>query len=61
VANLPSGATLVNSAGTAADGNPYVLGASAGLAPGASNTVTLQIHATGSVSDVLSLTTNGTP
>jgi hypothetical protein len=61
VANLPSGATLKNSAGTAADGNPYVLGAAAGLGAGDSNTVTLQFTATGSISDVLSVTTNGTP
>jgi hypothetical protein len=61
VANLPSGATLANSAGTAADGNPYVLGSAAGLAPGASATATLQFSATGSISDNLSVTTNGTP
>ena len=61
VANLPSGATLKNAAGTAADGNPYVLGAAAGLGAGDSNTVSLQFTATGSISDVLSVTTNGTP
>ena len=33
----------------------------AGLAPGASTTVTLQFTATGTISDLLSFTTNGTP
>jgi hypothetical protein len=61
VANLPSGATLTNAAGTAADGNPYVLGSAPGLASGASATVTLQFSATGSISDNLIVTTNGTP
>jgi hypothetical protein len=61
VANLPSGAHLANSAGTAPDGNPYILGAAAGLAPGATVTATLDFTATGSISDVLSTTTNGTP
>jgi hypothetical protein len=61
VGSLPSGATLTNSAGTAADGNPYVLGAAAGLGAGASATVTLQFSATGSITDNLSATTNGTP
>jgi hypothetical protein len=61
VANLPTGAVLKNSAGTAPDGNPYVLGAGAGLGAGDSETVTLQFTATGSISDVLSVTTNGTP
>jgi hypothetical protein len=61
VANLPSGAALTNAAGTAADGNPYILGSAAGLAPGASATVTLQFSATGTISDNLILTTNGTP
>jgi len=61
VANLPTGAALVGAAGTASDGNPYVLGAAAGLAPGASTMVTLKLTATGSISDVLTVTTNGTP
>ncbi len=61
VGNLPSGATLVNAAGTAGNGKPYVLGAAAGLAPGASATVTLQFTATGTLTDLLNVTTNGTP
>jgi hypothetical protein len=61
VADLPSGATLTNAAGTAADGNPYVLGSAAGLAAGASATVTLNFTATGSITDELSVTSNGTP
>jgi hypothetical protein len=61
VANLPAGAILKNSAGTAPDGNPYVLGAAAGLGAGDSTTVTLQFTATGSITDVLSVTTSGTP
>jgi hypothetical protein len=61
VANLPAGATLTDSLGDAADGNPYVLGAAAGLVPGATVTVTLQFTATGSISDELAVTTNGTP
>jgi phosphatidylinositol-3-phosphatase len=61
VSSLPSGATLTNSAGTATDGNPYVLVSASGLAQGASATVTLQFSATGSITDNLSVTTNGTP
>jgi hypothetical protein len=61
VGNLPSGAVLTNAAGTAADGNPYVLGSAPGLAAGASATVSLQFSATGSITDNLSVTTNGTP
>jgi hypothetical protein len=61
VANLTAGARLTNSLGTASDGNPYILGAAAGLAPGATVTVTLQFTATGSISNVLTVTTNGTP
>ncbi|HEY1765421.1 MAG TPA: alkaline phosphatase family protein [Opitutaceae bacterium] len=61
VSSLPSGAVLVNAAGIAPDGSAYVFGAPAGLASGQSNTVTLVFTATGSISDVLSLTTNGTP
>jgi hypothetical protein len=61
VANLTAGATLTDSLGNAADGNPYILGSAAGLAPGASVTVTLQFTATGSISDELTVTTNGTP
>ena len=55
--------TLTNKAGTAADGNPYVLVSGTGLAPGASATVTLQLAnpASGSVTEILSVTTNGTP
>ncbi len=55
--------TLKNSAGTATDGNPYVLVSGSGLAPGASATVTLQLAnpASGSVTEGLSVTTNGTP
>lgn len=61
VSHLPTGAKLVNSAGTAPDGNPYVLGAAAGLAPGATVTALLSFTATGNITDVLSTTTNGTP
>ena len=61
VSKLPTGATLVNAAGTAGNGSPYVLGAPAGLAPGASATVTLQFTATGTLTDLLNATTNGTP
>ncbi len=55
--------TLNNSAGTAANGNPYVLVSATGLAPGASATVTLQLAnpASGSVTEILSVATNGTP
>ena len=55
--------TLNNSAGTAANGSPYVLVSGAGLAPGASATVVLQLAnpASGSVTEILSVTTNGTP
>jgi hypothetical protein len=61
VANLAAGATLADSLGNAADGNPYILGSAAGLAPGASVTATLQFAATGNISDELIVTTNGTP
>jgi hypothetical protein len=60
VANLPAGATLTNSLGDAADGDPYILGSASGLAPGANVTVTLQFAATGSISDEL-IVSNGTP
>jgi hypothetical protein len=55
--------TLKNAAGTATDGNPYVLVSGAGLAAGASATVTLQFASpsSGSVTESLSVTTNGTP
>jgi hypothetical protein len=61
VANLTAGAALTGSLGNAADGNPYILGSAAGLASGDSVTVTLQFTATGSISDELTVTTNGTP
>lgn len=61
VGNLPSGATLVNRAGTAGNGNPYVLASASGLAAGASAMVTLQFTATGTMTDLLNVTTNGTP
>ena len=61
VANLPAAATLANAAGVAADGSPYVLVSSGGLAPGASANVSLSFHATGTITDNLSVTTNGTP
>ncbi len=54
---------LKNSAGTATDGNPYVLVSGTGLAAGASATVTLQLAnpSSGSVTEILKVTTNGTP
>jgi hypothetical protein len=61
VGHLTAGATLSDSLGTASDGNPYILGSPAGLAPGTSVTVTLQFTATGGLSDVVGATTNGTP
>ncbi len=61
VANLNT--TLNNRAGTAGNGNPYVLVSGTGLAAGASTTVTLQLAntASGSVTENLLVTTNGTP
>jgi hypothetical protein len=60
VSNLNT--TLNNSAGTAADGNPYVLVSGAGLAQGASATVTLQFpNVTTGITENMSVTTNGTP
>jgi phosphatidylinositol-3-phosphatase len=54
--------TLNNSAGTAGDGNPYVLVSGSGLAEGASATVTLQLANPGTaITENLSVTTNGTP
>ncbi len=61
VTHLPTGASLVSAAGTAVDGAPYVLGAPAGLAAGASVTVTLQVTASALPTDVVNATTNGTP
>jgi hypothetical protein len=55
--------TLSNKAGTAGNGNPYILVSATGLAPGASATVVLQLAnpASGSVTEILGVTTNGTP
>ncbi len=55
--------TLNNSAGTATDGNPYVLVSGPGLEAGASATVTLQFASpsSGTVTENLFVTTNGTP
>jgi len=55
--------TLKNAAGTATDGNPYVLVSGTGLEAGASATVTLQFASpsSGTVTEDLSVTTNGTP
>jgi len=54
--------TLNNSAGTATDGNPYVLVSGTGLAQGASATVLLEFANTSSIiTENLSVTTNGTP
>jgi hypothetical protein len=61
VAHLPGGVTLTNATGTATDGNPYILAASPGLASGASATVVLQFTASAHFTDVLNVTSNGTP
>jgi hypothetical protein len=54
--------TLNNAAGTAADGNPYVLVSGSGLAQGASASVLLQFaNSATNFNENLSVTTNGTP
>jgi len=63
IGGLSANTSLKNAAGTASDGNPYVVVSPSGLIPGASGTVTLQFAnpASGSVAEILNATTNGTP